>query len=124
MHELNCLRAACAFGDKGSLFVSAMIFSCFLQGKTKVYCTAYYLPMLLRKQREKGSSLPGLSISISRYKVVLGQVHALHEMRPISFRGASYAMDLCNEPVRRKPGRCDLRAQPMRRNPGAHPMGP
>lgn len=55
-HALNSLRAACAFGDKGSLFVSAMIFSCFLQGKTKVYCPAYYLPMLLRKQREKGSS--------------------------------------------------------------------
>lgn len=51
---------------------------------------------------------PGLSISISRHKVVLGQVHALHEMRPISFRGASYAMELCNESVRRKPGRCDL----------------
>ena len=51
---------------------------------------------------------PGLSISISRHKVVLGQVHVLHEKRPISFRGASYAMDLCNESVRRKPGRRDL----------------
>lgn len=50
----------------------------------------------------------GLSISISRHKVVLRQVHARHEKRPISFRGASYAMDLCNESVRRKPGRCDL----------------
>ena len=55
-HGLNSLRAACSFGDKGSLFVSAMIFSCFLQGKTEVYCPAYYFPMLLRKQREKGSS--------------------------------------------------------------------
>lgn len=41
----------------------------------------------------------GLSISISRHKVVLRQVHALHEKRPISFRGASYAMDLCNGPM-------------------------
>ena len=106
------LRAACSFGDNGSLFVSAMIFSCFLQGKTEVNCPAYYFSMLLRKQREKGGVLrcrqPGLSTSICRHKIVLRQVHALHEKRPISFRGASYAMDLCNESVRRKPGRCDL----------------
>ena len=44
-------------------------------------------------------------------------MHALHEKRPISFRGASYAMDLCNESVRRKPGRCDPRDQRMRRTP-------
>lgn len=51
---------------------------------------------------------PGLSISISRHKVVLRQVHVLHEKRPIGLRGASYAMDLCNESVRRKHGRRDL----------------
>lgn len=50
------LRAACSFGDNGSLFDSAIIFSCFLQGKTEVYCPAYYFSMFLRKQREKGSS--------------------------------------------------------------------
>lgn len=67
---------------------------------------------------------PGLSISISRHKVVLRQVHALHEKRPISFRGASYAMNLCNESVRRKPGRCDLWYQRMRQTPrGCKPWG-
>lgn len=67
---------------------------------------------------------PGLSISISRHKVVLGQVHALHKKRPISFRGASYAMDPCNESVRRKPGRCDLWYQRMRQTPrGCKPWG-
>lgn len=66
----------------------------------------------------------GLSISISRHKVVLRQVHALHEKRPISFRGASYAMDPCNESVRRKPGRCDLWYQRMRQTPrGCKPWG-
>lgn len=110
-HGLNSLRAACSFGDKSSLFVSAMIFSCFMQGKTEVYCPAFYFPMPYEssvKREVLGCRQPGLSISISRHKVVLRQVHVLHEKRPISFRGASYAMDLCNESVRRKPGRCDL----------------
>lgn len=67
---------------------------------------------------------PGLSISISRHKVVLRQVRALHEKRRISFRGASYAMDPCNESVRRKPGRCDLWYQRMRQTPrGCKPWG-
>ena len=105
------LRAACSFGDKGFLFVSAMIFSCFLQGKTEVIAPPT-ISLCSYESSVKGGVLwcrqSGLSISISRHKVVLGQVHALHEMRPISFRGASYAMDLCNESVRRKPGRCDL----------------
>lgn len=60
------------------------------------------------KREVLGCRQPGLSISISRHKVVLRQVHALHEKQPISFRGASCAMDLCNESVRRKPWRCDL----------------
>lgn len=126
-HELNSLRAVCSFEDNGSPFVSAMIFSCFLQGKTEVYCPAHYFPMPLRNSVKKGvlrCRQPGLSISISRYKVVLRQVHALHEKRPISLRGASRAMDLCNESVRRKPGRCDLWYRRMRQTPrGCKPWG-
>lgn len=34
-HALNSLRAACAFGDKGSLFVSAMIFHASCKAKLK-----------------------------------------------------------------------------------------
>ena len=65
---------------------------------------------------------PGLSISISRHKVVLRQVHALHEKRSISLRGASYAMDLGNESVGRKPGGATREMQPMKRNPRNEPM--
>lgn len=70
-HGLNSLRAACSFGDKDSLFVSAMIFSCFLQGKTgslllrlRSYESSVKRGVLMCRQ-------PGLNISISRNKVVL-----------------------------------------------------
>lgn len=124
-HGLNSLRAACAFGDKGSLFVSAMIFSCFLQGKTKVYCPAYYFLCSYESSVKRGvlwCRQPGLSISISGHKVVLGQVHALHEMRPISFRGASYAMGLCNSRWGESPGGATNETWSMRRNLRNEPM--
>ena len=107
-HGLNSLRAACSFGDKGFLFVFVHA-SC--KAKLK-FIAPSAISLCFYESSVKGGVLrcrqPGLSISKSRHKVVLRQVHALHEKRPISFRGASYAMDLGNESVRRKPGRCDL----------------
>ena len=126
-HALNSLRAACAFGDKGSLFVSAMIFHASCKAKLKFIAPPTISPCSYESSVKRGvlgCRQPGLSISISRHKVVLRQVHALHEKRPISIRGASYAMDPCNESVRRKPGRCDLWYQRMRQTPrGCKPWG-
>lgn len=126
-HALNSLRVACSFGDKGSLFVSAMIFHASCKAKLKFIAPSTISLCSYESSVKRGvlgCRRPGLSISISRHKVVLRQVHALHEKRPISLRGASYAMDLCNESVRRKPGRCDLWYQRMRQTRrGCKPWG-
>ena len=42
-HALNSLRAACSFGDKGSLFVSAMILHASCKAKLKFIAPPLFL---------------------------------------------------------------------------------